>query len=189
MTKQGLSDNDKRILLDIARTTIAKLLRREATTPAAQGEPILNCTRGCFVTIHQHGQLRGCIGNFEPRQPLFKSIAEMAVAAASKDPRFPPLQGADLSSISLEISVLTPLEKIAEVEEIEVGRDGIYLERGYHRGVLLPQVATAYGWDRTTFLEQTCHKAGLPADAWKSPETTIYRFSAEIFNEEEFPPS
>jgi len=132
--------------------------------------------------------LRGCIGNFQPRQPLYKSIAEMAVAAASKDPRFPPLQRVDLASISLEISVLSPLEKIANVEEIEVGRDGIYLEHGYHRGVLLPQVATEYGWDRATFLEQTCHKAGLPPDAWQRPETTIYRFSAEIFNEEEFPP-
>ncbi len=184
----SLNDNDKRILLGLARMTIAKLLRREGTTPEARNEALLNSDRGCFVTIHQHGQLRGCIGNFQPRQPLFKSIAEMAVAAASKDPRFPPLQSTDLASISLEISVLTPLEKIARIEEIEVGRDGIYLERGYHRGVLLPQVATEYGWDRDTFLEQTCHKAGLPADAWRSPETTIYRFSAEIFNEEDYPP-
>jgi len=163
-------------------------LHREAPTPAACNEALLNTQRGCFVTIHQHGQLRGCIGNFQPQQALFRSVAEMAVAAASKDPRFPPLQSADLASISLEISVLSPLEKIASVAEIEVGRDGIYLERGYYRGVLLPQVAIAYGWDRATFLAQTCHKAGLPSEAWKSPETTIYRFSAEIFNEEEFPP-
>lgn len=185
---QSLNDDNKRILLSLARTTIARLLRGEGRAPEKGHEGLLNSDRGCFVTIHQHGQLRGCIGNFQPRQPLFKSVAEMAVAAASKDPRFPPLQSADLASISLEISVLSPLEKIASVEEIEVGRDGIYLERGYHRGVLLPQVATEYGWDRNTFLAQTCHKAGLPTDAWKSPETTIYRFSAEIFNEEEFPP-
>lgn len=187
MTQQ-LSDHDKRVLLGIARTTIERLLRREATTPEGHSEPTLNSDRGCFVTIHQHGHLRGCIGNFQPRQPLYKSIVEMAIAAASKDPRFPPLQRADLASISLEISVLTPLEKITSVDEIVVGRDGIYLEHGYHRGVLLPQVATEYGWDRDTFLQQTCHKAGLPLDAWKSPETTIYHFSAEIFNEAEFPP-
>lgn len=184
-----LSDHDKRVLLGIARTTITKLLRGETTTPESHSEPTLNSDCGCFVTIHQHGQLRGCIGNFQPRQPLYKSIAEMAVAAASKDPRFPPLQLADLASISLEISVLSPLEKIAKVEEIEVGRDGIYLEQGYHRGVLLPQVATEHGWNRDTFLQQTCHKAGLSAEAWKNPDTTIYRFSAEIFNEEKFPPS
>jgi AmmeMemoRadiSam system protein A len=110
----------------------------------------------------------------------------MAVAAAFQDPRFPPLGPEELADLELEISVLTPMQRIQKVEEIQVGKHGLYIVRGIYRGLLLPQVATEHNWDRLTFLEQTCAKAGLPADAWKDPAAQIYVFSAEIFSE---PPS
>jgi AmmeMemoRadiSam system protein A len=110
-------------------------------------------------------------------------VAEIAAASASKDPRFYPLKEEDLKNFTLEISVLSPLRKIDGFDEIEVGKHGIYLEKGYYRGVLLPQVATEHGWDRETFLRQTCIKAGLPTEAWKSEDTEIYIFSAEVFGE------
>lgn len=109
----------------------------------------------------------------------------MAISSATRDPRFYPLGKEDLDNFSLEISVLSPLKKIDDIEEIEVGRHGIYLEKGFYRGVLLPQVATEHGWDRTTFLKQTCIKAGLPTHAWQSEDAEIYIFSAQIFSEQE----
>jgi AmmeMemoRadiSam system protein A len=108
----------------------------------------------------------------------------MAVSAATEDPRFPTLEPAELGKVAIEISVLTPFEKISDPEVIEVGRHGLYMEKGMNRGLLLPQVATEYGWDRYHFLDQTCLKAGLPAGAWKEG-ADIYTFSAQIFNEEE----
>jgi AmmeMemoRadiSam system protein A len=105
----------------------------------------------------------------------------MAEAAAFDDPRFPPVTKEELKDLSIEISVLTPFKQITDVSEIEVGKHGIYMERGFYSGLLLPQVATEYGWDRETFLEQTCRKAGLPPDAWKEKNTKIYIFSADIF--------
>jgi len=108
----------------------------------------------------------------------------MAVAAAFDDPRFPPLKAEELKDLELEISVLSPLKKIRDIHEIEVGKHGLYIVRGYHSGLLLPQVAIEYGWDRETFLEETCYKAGLPPDAWRDAQTEIYVFSADYFGEE-----
>jgi len=105
----------------------------------------------------------------------------MAAAAAFQDPRFPPVTKKELKDLDIEISVLTPFEQITDVNKIEVGKHGIYMERGFYSGLLLPQVATEYGWGRETFLEHTCRKAGLPPDAWKDKETRIYIFSADIF--------
>ena len=105
----------------------------------------------------------------------------MAEAAAFRDPRFGPVRESELSELEFEISVLTPLKKIKDVNEIQVGKHGIYLKRGWYSGLLLPQVATEYGWDRQTFLEHTCQKAGLPSNAWKEKDTEIYIFSADIF--------
>lgn len=170
-------------LLETARQAIIHQVRQENFQPEPTADKSLNVCSGCFVTIKQNGQLRGCIGNFESQQPLYREVATMAVAAASQDPRFPPMGAEELDNFSLEITVLTPLEKISDTDEIEVGKHGIYIIKGLNRGVLLPQVATEYGWDRTTFLRQTCIKAGLPENLWQLPETEIYIFSGEIIHE------
>ena len=178
-----LSDAEKKTLLNIAREAITHLVNGEQYTPKPSSEAALNQHSGCFVTIKQNGQLRGCIGNFQSQQPLYLEVVSMAVAAASQDPRFPPLTRADLDNFNLEITVLSPLQKIEDVNQIEVGTHGIYIIKGLNRGVLLPQVATEYGWDRETFLRQTCAKAGLIDDAWQHPDTDIYIFSGQIFHE------
>jgi AmmeMemoRadiSam system protein B/AmmeMemoRadiSam system protein A len=177
----GLTPQEKKALLELARKTIeAKCRRERAPEPEAQS-PTFNEPRGAFVTIHKQGRLRGCIGQIHARQALVKTVAEMAIAAAFDDPRFPPLRREELKDIDIEISVLTPLRRITDVGEIQVGTHGIYLRRGGYSGLLLPQVATEWGWDRNTFLEHTCEKAHLPKDAWKDKDTEIYIFSAEVF--------
>ena len=178
-----LKSKEKKILLEIARNAIRAAVTHTDGKPEPREEKSLNSRSGCFVTIKQNGELRGCIGNFQSELPLFKEVAEMAAASATKDPRFYPLQEADLDDISLEISVLSPLVKIDDTEEIEIGKHGIYLEKGFYRGVLLPQVAVDHGWNRDAFLKQTCLKAGLPTDAWQADDADIYIFSAEIFGD------
>lgn len=177
----GLNDEEKKTLHEIARTVIWN---------KAMGKPVpefhvtsqrLREPRGAFVTINKKGALRGCIGHIRGIKPLYRTVEEMAAAAAFDDPRFPPVTKAELKDLEIEISVLTPLRQIDDVEEIEVGKHGIYIEKGFYSGLLLPQVATEYGWDRNTFLEHTCRKAGLSPDAWKQKDTKIYIFSADIF--------
>ncbi|NOY12798.1 MAG: AmmeMemoRadiSam system protein A [Deltaproteobacteria bacterium] len=180
-----LSDKDASILLNIAREAIVNFVNGKDYQPPPREEKSLNERSGCFVTIKQQGRLRGCIGNFQSERPLFLEVAEIAVASATKDPRFHPLEKAELDSFTLEISILSPLEKIDDVEQIEVGTHGIYLEKNFSRGVLLPQVATEYGWDRATFLQQTCLKAGLRSNDWQAADTDIYIFSAQIIRESE----
>lgn len=141
--------------------------------------------QGAFVTLHMHGELRGCIGTFTSQQTLYETIQEMAIASAFEDPRFPPLDQRELASINIEISVLSPLKEIRSPEEIIVGTHGIYITKGFNRGVLLPQVATEYGWDRETFLDHTCLKAGLPAGTWRREKVKIEVFTAQIFGEKE----
>ncbi|MCK4298893.1 MAG: TIGR00296 family protein, partial [Planctomycetes bacterium] len=128
---------------------------------------------------------RGCIGRIVGDMPLYKTIIEYAVHAALRDPRFPPVTRSELPDLHIEISVMTPLERVTDVSDIQVGRDGLLIKVGYNQGLLLPQVAAEYGWDRDTFLAHTCRKAGLPLDAWKSPPAEIYRFSAQVFGEKE----
>ena len=181
----GLSDDDKRQLLSIARKSIEARLTGKALSEFSGGSRILYEDRGAFVTLKKHGELRGCIGSFEARGSLYKTVEEMAGSAAFHDPRFSPLSADELGEVKIEISALTPLRKIKSIDEIEVGKHGIYIIRGMYRGVLLPQVATQYNWDKITFLEETCRKAGLPAHAWKDGETEIYVFSADIFAEHE----
>ena len=178
-----LSASDSAALLEIAREAINHQVRHQDYSPAPREEKCLNKRSGCFVTIKCDGRLRGCIGNFQARQPLFREVAEMAAASASQDPRFQPMQTEELEHYKLEITVLSPLEKIEDTDLIEIGRHGIYIEKGLNRGVLLPQVATEYGWDRITFLQQTCLKAGLSADAWQLPDAEIYIFSGQIIHE------
>ena len=183
--RMGLSLAEKRQLLDLASRTIAHAVRGEEIPDFQIVAPILNENRGAFVTIHKKGNLRGCIGYIVAYKPLYQTIIEMAQAAALRDTRFSPVRPEELSDLELEISVLTPLRQIDDVAEIEVGRHGIIIERGYSTGLLLPQVATDYGWDRETFLAQTCRKAGLPPDAWSQKGTRIKIFSADVFSEKE----
>jgi AmmeMemoRadiSam system protein A len=176
-----LSDQDKKKLHDIARQSIAAGLEGKAPPPLTHISDMLREPRGAFVTLHLRGCLRGCIGLIEAVKPLAETIQEMALSAAFGDPRFPPLTPQEYKDIALEISVLSPLRQIKNVAEIQVGRHGLYLRQGPYRGLLLPQVATEYNWDRDTFLQQTCCKACLPPMAWKDPQTEIYVFSADIF--------
>lgn len=180
-----LNSHEKQALLDIARQAIIQGVKTGQEYIEPREEKALNQRNGCFVTIKQNSQLRGCIGNFQSELPLFKEVAQMAQASAAKDPRFYPLKEEDLENFSLEISVLSPLQKIDEIEEIEVGKHGVYIEKSFYRGVLLPQVATEHNWDRMTFLKQTCIKAGLPTDAWEAEDADIYVFSAQVFGEVE----
>jgi AmmeMemoRadiSam system protein A len=179
----NLSTADKQLLLQVARESIAAQLKGKAAPPVQASSPVLEELRGAFVSLHRQGQLRGCIGYIEAVKPLLQTVKEMAPAAAFQDPRFRPLQADELASLEIEISVLTPLHLIKSADEIKVGKHGLYIVRGLNRGLLLPQVATQYHWDRQTFLEQTCNKAGLPPDAWKEPSTQIFIFQAEIFTD------
>ncbi|MBW2617783.1 MAG: AmmeMemoRadiSam system protein A [Deltaproteobacteria bacterium] len=169
-------------LLTLARQTIAA--RLEGQAPPKVGESDLGRGQGAFVTLHRQGALRGCIGSFEGRGSLAGTIQEMAISAAFQDPRFPPLASMpELEECHLEISVLSPLKE-TDPESIEVGRHGIYIISGPSRGVLLPQVAAEQGWDRKTFLDQTCLKAGLATGCWQEKGTKVLSFTAQIFGEE-----
>jgi AmmeMemoRadiSam system protein B/AmmeMemoRadiSam system protein A len=179
-----LTEAEKKELLKIARTSIEQHLNQKPLTSFSVTSDKLKEKCGVFVTIKKHGELRGCIGYIEGVAPLYKAVSEMAIAAATKDPRFPPVNKNELPHISLEITILSPLKKITDINEIEIGKHGLVIKRGYNQGLLLPQVATEYGWDRETFLEHTCWKAGLPDNAWKDPKTEIYIFSGIIISEE-----
>lgn len=180
-TALGISAEDKKTLHTIARNAIESHSLGKPYPEIDISSQTLKEKRGAFVTLHKKGNLRGCIGYIRGQKPLHQTIREMAIAAAFQDSRFKPVTQAELNDLDIEISVLTPLQKVSEVEEITVGKHGIYIIRDYHSGLLLPQVATEQGWDRKTFLEHTCTKAGLPEDAWKDPSTEIYIFSADIF--------
>jgi len=177
----GLNEEEKKTLHEIAHTVIWNKASGKEVPEFNITSERLKELRGAFVTITKKGSLRGCIGHIRGVKPLYKSVEEMAAAAAFQDPRFPPVTKKELKDLAIEISVLTPFKQITDVKEIEVGKHGIYMERGFYSGLLLPQVATEYGWDRDTFLEHTCRKAGLPHDAWKEKDIKIYIFSADIF--------
>ena len=177
----GLNDEEKRLLHQMVKAVVENGAKGKPVPEFKVESSILKENRGAFVTIHKKGQLRGCIGYIEGHGPLHKTIEKMAEAAAFQDPRFSPVKEKELPELDYEISVLTPLRKITDVNEIEVGKHGIYIKKGWNSGLLLPQVATEYKWDRQTFLEHTCQKAGLPSSAWKEKNTEIYIFSADIF--------
>ncbi|MFW5741652.1 MAG: AmmeMemoRadiSam system protein A [Spirochaetota bacterium] len=181
-----LSAIDRQTLLTVARERIvSQLVAREPDYPPRRAE--LEIEAGAFVTLHlvratvRH--LRGCIGHVESLRPLYDTVRDAAYAAAFRDPRFPPLTSDELGMLELEISVLSKLETISDTRVIVPGTHGIMIQRGPHSGLLLPQVAAERSWDRTTFLEQTCRKAGLPPGAWSDPSTTIRIFTAEVFDE------
>jgi AmmeMemoRadiSam system protein A len=184
-----LNANEKRVLLQIARKTLGNWVRRhESLSDAALRDfeltDALRQRTGVFVTLHKKGELRGCIGYITGSSPVYKAVIENTVNAASNDPRFSPVTESELPDIDIEISVMSPLEEIRGPEEIEVGKHGIVVERDWSKGLLLPQVATEWRWDRYEFLEQTCLKAGLPRKAWKKG-AKIYCFSAQVFGERE----
>lgn len=180
-----LSQTEKNDLLKIAREAIEARASRKMKllNPSADSEG-LRKDAGAFVSLYKNGRLRGCIGVFASKDPLWKTVQENAIAAAFRDPRFAPVEPDELPDIDIEISVLSPLRQITDVNEIEVGRHGIFIMKGRNRGVLLPQVATDHGFDRDTFLAETCIKADLPEDAWQNG-ASIYIFEAEIFGERE----
>ena len=180
--QKPLTETEKKSLLAIARQAIIATVAEEELPTLKTGSGALQEKRGCFVTIKMNNQLRGCIGTFLAEHPLCRTVQEMAVSAATRDPRFYPMKMTDLDDFTIEISVLSPLHEIQSIDEIRVGVHGIYLEKNYSRGVLLPQVATEYGWDRDSFLAQTCIKAGLRPHDWEDG-ATIYIFSADVFGE------
>lgn len=176
------SDADRALLLRIAREAIAAHL---GVAPAYVTGPsqILDEPGGAFVTLHNRGDLRGCIGHIEPNEPLGAVVRRCAVAACSADSRFPPITPSELADINIELSLLGPLERIAGPDEVVIGRHGVVAQQWWSRGLLLPQVAVEWRWDAPTFVTQTCRKAGLPTDAWTSG-ALLWRFEAEVFGEE-----
>ncbi len=177
----GLTDDEKQELRRIARTVIEAKSRGQAVPSFRPSTEKLKEGCGAFVCIYKQGMLRGCIGSLDADDPLYKNVAEMAQAAACRDPRFRPVSPDELPYLDLEISALTPLIQISDPEEIQVGKHGIMIKKGMLSGLLLPQVASERNWDRVTFLQETCRKAGLPMDAWKDKGTEIYVFSADVF--------
>ncbi len=177
--EERISDEDRTFLLTTARNAIRAGMENREYTPSVP--TTLDVTKGAFVTITIGGQLRGCIGRLRSDDPLPKTIAVMAYAAAFDDPRFPSLSEAELNDIEVEISVLSPLSRVHDFNEIQVGRDGLMVKLDWHSGLLLPQVATESGWGVVEFLEQTCLKAGLPKNSYRDKRAEVYRFSAEVF--------
>jgi uncharacterized protein len=177
-----LASADGAALLGIARAAIREKLGvgRAPALPAAGplAEP-----RGAFVTLTRRGELRGCVGTFTPTGSLAETVRRMAVAAASDDPRFPPVTADEVDDLDVHVSVLEPRRRMRDVSELQVGRDGVLVQLGWHRGALLPRVAVEEGWDPETFLGRTCLKAGLPPDAWHDPAALVELFSAEEVGE------
>lgn len=176
-----LTEAEKSFLLRLARRTLEEGIGNLAAAPIDVPEGALREHRGAFVTLHKGKRLRGCIGYIEPLRPLYQTVQECALAAALRDPRFDPVSSEELQALRLEISVLSPLVEIPP-DQIEVGRHGLLISQGARRGVLLPQVAVEWKWDRERFLEETCVKAGLQADAWQHG-AKIQAFTAEVFGE------
>jgi AmmeMemoRadiSam system protein A len=170
-------------LLALARKTLEAYFATGAAPNLKSANPILIQKAGAFVSLHNGTELRGCIGQIAPDRELLKVVQECALSAAFEDFRFSPVTPGELASLTIEISVLSPLAAVRRSEGIEVGRHGLYISRGGRRGLLLPQVAVQFGWSREEFLAQTCRKAGLPESAWRDPATSMQSFEAQVFSE------
>ncbi len=183
-----LSKKEKELFIKLARNEIEKNLGIEKTKveeDELRNYPIFfSRDYGSFVTLHLNRKLRGCIGYIQPITVLKEQIRMCAKAAAFEDPRFYPLTKEEYPYIDIEISILSPIEKVKNLDEIVVGRDGLIVQHSIFQGLLLPQVATENNWDKETFLSHTCMKAGLPPDCWKRNDVIIKKFSAFVFNEE-----
>ncbi len=177
----ALTDQEKDYLKDVVRLRIAaRLAGRKAVLPEPPSDTLRE-PHGAFVTLTLRGRLRGCIGHIVGDAPLFETIAAMAEAAAFDDPRFAPLSREEFDHVAVEISVLSPLAPCPDASQVTVGRHGLLVRRGGRSGLLLPQVPVEWGWDRETFLDQTCRKAGMEPGCWREPGTTLYWFEAEVF--------
>ncbi len=184
----SLGQKEKNELMKIARKSVETSVReRTLYYPALEGLESLDQDRGAFVTLKEHGQLRGCIGYIAPIKPLYMTVRDVAAHAALRDPRFAPVTVAELGALEYEVSVLSPLHRVLDIQQIHVGQDGLVIRKGENEGLLLPQVPTEEGWDRMTFLEQTCNKAGLPKNAWRDEGTDIFAFTAIVFGDRHLP--
>lgn len=178
----SLSPDEQKYLKELVRLAIAShLTGRGPVTPPEPPTDLLQSELGAFVTLKLGGHLRGCIGNLVGNGPLYQTVWNMAQAAAFQDPRFNPLTPAEMDGLVIEISILGPLAPCPDPQLVEIGRHGLIIRRGGSQGLLLPQVPVEWGWDREQFLAQTCRKAGLPANAWREPNTELYWFEAIVF--------
>lgn len=177
MGAADLSPDEQRALLDVARAAIRQQVLSE---PASIPGSLTIASSGVFVSLHRGDDLRGCLGVIGGRAPLAQAVAQLAADVCHRDPRFRPVMLEELPELHVEISVLTPLMPVNDPTDIVIGRDGLVVEHDGRRGLLLPQVALEHGWDRDTFLAQTCVKAGLPRDAWQHG-AQLYRFEAQVF--------
>jgi hypothetical protein len=181
-----LNNAERKRLLQIARESIESFVRDGKRKKFTEADPILNANMGAFVTLHEAGQLRGCIGHMVATGPLYRTVADMAVEAATGDPRFPKLSPKEIEKVDIEISALSPLKRVASVDEIKIPGHGVIVKRGFSSGVYLPQVATETGWTKEEFLTSLCgEKAGIAPYAWKDPGTELYVFTAEVFGEKD----
>ena len=184
--KGMLNQKQQKRLLEIARRTMNEYITNGKRLDFTEEDPLLSKEMGVFVTIHKAGRLRGCIGNIIGQQPLYLTVRDMAIEAACGDPRFPAVSPNELKDLDIEISVLSEPKKVENVQEIEMGRHGVIVRRGFASGVFLPQVATETGWSREEFLSNLCaHKAGLSPDAWKDKNTELRSFTAQVFAEKD----
>ena len=179
-----MNDAQKQTLLKTARDTVEAVIKREPAPRPESDDAELNAHCGCFVTLKNHGRLRGCIGQFISDKPLIELVVDMAKASATGDPRFlaDPITTGELEQLDIEISVLSALERTNEPLNLRLGVDGIYIKKGFASGCFLPQVATETGWSKAEFLSNCCaHKAGLAPDAWKDADTEVYLFTVDVF--------
>ena len=177
----GLTSEEKARLLEIVKQTVEEVSQGKKVSKVDPFTERLLEPRGAFVTIYKKGMLRGCIGSLQASKPLYLTIQEMAQSACSHDPRFRPVAADELEYLDYEVSVLTPFERVGNVEDIKIGLHGLLVRKGSRSGLLLPQVASERDWDVETFLGETCRKAWLPPQAWKENDTEIYAFSADVF--------
>jgi AmmeMemoRadiSam system protein A len=178
----SLSEADRRVALQLARMAVAEAVSHRKLPDTFPREGAFAERRGVFVTLHVRNRLQGCIGVIEANEPLGEAIVRCAGSAALEDPRFAPMKPEQLGELSIEISLLSPVEPIVP-EAIEIGRHGLFVRLHAQRGLLLPQVAIEHRLTREQFLEETCRKAGLPREAWRDPEAQLFGFTCEVFSE------
>jgi AmmeMemoRadiSam system protein A len=180
-----LSTEDKKELLRLARATIEDYVTKSMVHKYVCKPGPLCELAGAFVTLHKEGRLRGCIGMIESEEPLFETVIEMAIEA-TRDPRFEPVNEYELKDIDVEVSILFPKKRIFSIDDIELGKHGVMVKRGFAHGVFLPQVAKETSWTREEFMAHLCRdKAGLPADSYRQEGTEVFIFEAEVFGEKE----
>jgi AmmeMemoRadiSam system protein B/AmmeMemoRadiSam system protein A len=180
-----LTGPEQTSLLRIARRTLESYIRSGKRPEVTPLTPKLGEKRGAFVTLHERGELRGCIGYVEAVKPLYEAVSDMAVAASTEDPRFPPVGAEELDNIDIEITVLSPLQPLPNPDSVVVGKHGLVIRKGYRSGLLLPQVPVEQGWNREQFLANTCLKAGLPPNAYKEKDAQLFCFTGQVFGEKE----